>query len=266
MSSFVAGGCSFTFGNELSDDFESRYPSKKSWAYGLHEQSQLAENYVCCARGGIGNQAIARNVFETICNNNDVKCVAVMWTFISRYDWAMPPHAVLEKNRWASITPWETEEGDAEAESMLGTNAIQQQLHKQRQKNFEDAGVRPFANSLYKYAANDYHETYLSWKSITWLQNILEKRKIPYFFTLSDNSVFYNNLEHKKDQDNLMTNLHSELDLTKWYSFGERMMGFNQWALMEDYPRGTTHPLDEAHQNAVKLMLPEFERIIGGQK
>ena len=63
-----------------------------------------------------------------------------------------------------------------------------------------------------------------------------------------------------------MTNLHSELDLTKWYSFGERMMGFNQWALMEDYPRGTTHPLDEAHQNAVKLMLPEFERIIGGQK
>ena len=138
-------------------------------------------------------------------------------------------------------------------------------LHKIRQKNFQDAGVRPFASSLYKYAANDYHETYLSWKSIIWLQNILEKRKIPYFFTLADNCVFYDNSTHKKESDPLMESLYNEIDITNWYSFGERMMGFNQWALMNDYARGTTHPLDESHEDAVKLMLPEFKRIIGGQ-
>jgi hypothetical protein len=41
------------------------------------------------------------------------------------------------------------------------------------------------------------------------------------------------------------------------------MMGFNQWALLNNYARGTTHPLDEAHQDAVKLMLPTFNKLIG---
>mgnify|MGYP005672392631 FL=1 len=62
-----------------------------------------------------------------------------------------------------------------------------------------------------------------------------------------------------------MQNLYSELDLTKWFFFGERCMGFNQWALLNDYARGTTHPLDDAHNDAVKLMLPSFKKIIGGK-
>jgi hypothetical protein len=108
-----------------------------------------------------------------------------------------------------------------------------------------------------------YHETYLSWKSIIWLQNILEKKKIPFMFTLADNTLFYKEFEHHKDQDPFMSALHGEIDLTKWFSFGERMMGFNQWALLEDYPRGTTHPLDKAHEDAVQLMLPTFNKLIG---
>jgi hypothetical protein len=265
MSNFISGGCSFTFGHELSDDFESRYPSKISWAYQLYNNSNFAENYVCCAKCGLGNSAIARNVFQKINEVENVKCVSVMWTFISRYDWAMNPHAVLENNRWASITPWETDDGDEESHNALANNVIQQRLHKERQENFAKAGVRPFANSLYRYAANDYHETYLSLKSIIWLQNILEKRKIPYFFTLADNTLFYDNFTHRKDTDKLLENLYNELDLNRWFFFGERCMGFNQWALLNDYPRGTTHPLDDAHNNAVKLMLPKFKKTIGGK-
>jgi len=265
MSNFISSGCSFTFGNELSDDFESRYPSKKSWAYKIFEDSRIAENYHCIAKGGIGNSAIARNVFDYINQIKNVKCVSVMWTFISRYDWAMEPHAVLENKRWASITPWETDNGDKESLKTLSGNKVQQRLHKERQENFTKAGVRAFANSLYRHAANDYHETYLSLKSIIWLQNILEKRKIPYFFTLADNTLFYDNLTHKEERDNLTKSLYNELDLDKWFFFGERCMGFNQWALLNDYARGTTHPLDDAHNDAVKLMLPSFKKIIGGK-
>ena len=104
---------------------------------------------------------------------------------------------------------------------------------------------------MYKYGANDYHETYLSWKSIIWLQNILEKRKIKYFFTLADNSLFYKDTELKYHDDNLLSNMYKEIDFTRWWSFGERKMGFNQW--------GTTHPLDDAHNDAVKLMLSAFK-------
>ena len=255
----IAGGCSFTFGNELSDD-DGKTPSKISWAYRLAQ----ADQYICAAHPGSGNSGIARRVVEEVSLSDNVKGVVVMWSFLSRYDWAMPRHKVLEKTRWASISPWDTNTGNEEAFRTMAGSETQCHEWTKRREAFKNTGVKDFAESIYKYAANEYHEIYLSWKSIIWLQNILEKKKIPFMFTLADNSLFYKMFDHHKDQDNLMKALHGEIDFTKWFSFGERMMGFNQWALLNDYPRGTTHPLDKAHEDAVKLMLPTFKKLIGG--
>ena len=82
-------------------------------------------------------------------------------------------------------------------------------------------------------------------------------------FTLADNTLFYDVFKHHKDQDKFMTALHSEIDFTKWYSFGERMMGFNHWATLNDYEYATTHPLAKAHEDAIILMLPTFKKLIG---
>ena len=260
MSKFIAGGCSFTFGHELSDDQQGLVPSRKSWAHGLKPQDH---EYVCAAHPGSGNSGIARRVFNAVVNNTDVKSVVVMWSFLSRYDWAMPRHTDLENTRWASISPWDTETGNDEAYKNLAGSAEQQEQWKNRNESSKKTGVQNFANTIYKYAANQYHETYLSWKSIIWLQNILEKKKIPFMFTLADNTLFYDEFKQHKDQDPFMNALHGEIDLTKWFSFGERMMGFNQWSMMEEYERGTTHPLDKAHEDAVQLMLPTFNKLIG---
>jgi hypothetical protein len=256
----IAGGCSFTFGHELSDDQDGKVPSKKSWAYRL---TPTDDEYVCTAYPGSGNSGIARRVFDAIHNNNDIGSVIVMWSFLSRYDWAMPRHKSLENTRWTSISPWDTKAGNEEALRSLAESETQQEQWRTRRDTFAESGVKPFAEAIYKHAANQYHEIYLSWKSIIWLQNILEKKKIPYMFTLADNTLFYNEFKQHKDQDPLMTALHNEIDFSKWYSFGERMMGFNQWAMLEGYPRGTTHPLDEAHRDAVNLMLPTFNKLIG---
>ena len=43
------------------------------------------------------------------------------------------------------------------------------------------------------------------------------------------------------------------------------MMGFNQWALLNDYERGVTHPLDKTHQDAVQLMQEQFKKTTGGK-
>ena len=260
---FIAGGCSFTFGHELSDDQQGKVPSKKSWAYRLKPN---IHEYVCTAHPGTGNSGIARRVFDAISSHDDIECVVVMWSFLSRYDWAMPRHIDLENTRWATISPWDTTMADDERHRALAGSEVQQEQWRARKELFQETGVRDFAESIYKYAANQYHETYLSWKSIIWLQNILEKRKIPYMFTLADNSLFYELYKHHKDQDSFMNALHSEIDFTKWFSFGERMMGFNQWALINDYKRGTTHPLDQAHADAVQLMLPTFNKLIGEKK
>ena len=255
----IAGGCSFTLGNELSDDVDGKKPSSKSWAKLLTGDSE----YICTAFGGLGNSAIARRVFNSVSQNPDVAGVVVMWSFLSRYDWAMPRHRMLEDTRWASISPWDTTMADDQRHQALTGSEVQQEHWKARQQALAETGVKPFAETLYRHAANEYHETYLSWKSIIWLQNILEKKQIPFMFTLADNSLFYKEMEHHKDQDSFLKAMHDEIDFTKWFSFGERMMGFNQWALLNDYPRGTTHPLDEAHRDAVKLMLPTFNKLIG---
>ena len=260
---FIAGGCSFTFGHELSDDDQGKKPSEKSWAHGLYRHSKATGDYVCTAHPGSGNSGIARRVFNAVANIKEVEGVVVMWSFNSRYDWAMPRHRDLENTRWASISPWDTNAGNEEAFRNLSGSEAQQEHWKTRRDTFAETGVKPFAEAIYRHAANEYHETYLSWKSIIWLQNILEKKKIPFMFTLADNTLFYNEFKQHKDQDSLMTALHNEIDFTKWFSFGDRMMGFNQWALLNNYARGTTHPLDEAHRDAVQLMLPTFNKLIG---
>ena len=261
----IAGGCSFTLGNELSDDVDGKTPSSKSWAKLLVDRTPTDFDCVNVAFGGLGNSAIARRVFKQVAKEKDVKGVIVMWSFLSRYDWAMPRNKQLEDTRWTSISPWDTSISDLDRHEALSGSEVQQEHWKKHQQLMIDTGVKPFAEAIYKHAANEYHETYLSWKSIIWLQNILEKKQIPYMFTLADNSLFYKEFEQHKDQDSFMDALHHEIDFTKWFSFGERMMGFNQWALMEDYPRGTTHPLDEAHHDAVNLMLPTFNKLIGGK-
>jgi hypothetical protein len=221
------------------------------------------------ATPGTGNSGIARRVFHQVSEawknpDQNIEAVVVMWSFNSRYDWAMPRHKDLEDTRWATISPWDTNVRDEERHNALQGSEIQNDLWNKRKDLMIEAGVKPFAEAIYKYAANEYHETYLSWKSIIWLQNILEKKNIKYMFTLADNSLFYKDFEQHKDQDRLMSALHSEIDFTNWFSFGERMMGFNQWAALNNYPRGTTHPLDKAHEDAVKLMLPQYKKIKGG--
>ena len=260
MNNFIAGGCSFTYGSELGDEVKTKQPSTRSWAYKLKPNRM---NYICAAKPGAGNSGIARRVFEAVSANTGVKVVVVMWSFLSRYDWAMPRHKSLERTRWASISPWDTGIGNREALKKLSGSEPQIEDWKHRQDLFKETGVKDFADCLYKHAANQYHEIYLSWKSIIWLQNILEKRNIKFMFTLADNSLFYDKKDEHKDIDTFMNSLYKEIDFTKWHFFGDRSMGFNQWALLEEYKRGKTHPLDEAHTDAVKLMRPTYAKLIG---
>ena len=259
----LAGGCSFTYGSELSDDNRGKSPSNKTWSACL--SNAAGANYFCVARVGMGNAGIARRVFNYIANNEEKCFVVIMWSFSSRYDWAMPRHRVLEDTRWATITPWDTELKQKEvAEKLSGSEAVFE-TWKLRRQQYQETGIGSFADALYRHAANQYHETYLSWKSIVWLQNILEKRKIPYLFTLADNTLFYDEFTPLWEQDGLMRAMYKEINFSRWFSFGERMMGFNQWALLNNYPRATTHPLDQAHKDASELMKDKFLQLYKGE-
>ena len=254
---FIDGGCSFTYGSELTH-------RRSAWAYRLHSSLSTTE-YISTAQPGSSNSGIARRLFKEVAKHNpeSIGCVVVMWSFYTRYDWAMPEHNELDDKRWTSITPWDTNISHNEKHKGLVGSVAEQEKWKKRDNLLLETGVKSLADAIYRNASNAYHEIYLSWKSIIWLQNILEKKNIPYMFTLADNSLFYEIFEQHKDKDKLMEALHNEIDFTKWFSFGERMMGFNQWANLNGYSYATTHPLDEAHNDAVKLMLPAFKKITG---
>ena len=255
----ISGGCSFTYGHELSDcNHTGLPPSNRTWAKGLSDLVQ--GNYFSVAQGGIGNSGIARKVFEYI-SQNPTDMVLVMWSFLSRYDVAMPRNKYLEDTRWATISPWDTQEKQAEVYRTLLSSEPQQTAYKWRREQLGTTGVKEYADALYKYQANEYNEVHNSWKSIIWLQNILEKKKIPFLFTLADNTLFYDHDKPHSNIDTFMTYLHNEIDFTKWFTFGERKMGFNQWSAVNDYPRGTTHPLHQAHKDAVQLMKEKFLEI-----
>ena len=142
---FIAGGCSFTFGHELSDDQEGKIPSKNTWAYGLKPQDH---EYLCTAYPGSGNSGIARRVFNAVANSDDVGGVVVMWSFLSRYDWAMPRHRDLENTRWASISPWDTNAGNEEASRNLAGSETQTAQWKKRIEIFSETGVKDFTESI----------------------------------------------------------------------------------------------------------------------
>jgi hypothetical protein len=88
-------GCSFIFGTDLPDQISST-PSNLTWPAVFSRQQ--GHHYRCCARGGIGNLAIADRVLEEI--SYDVTALFIIgWTWIDRFDY------INETKQWSTIRP-----------------------------------------------------------------------------------------------------------------------------------------------------------------
>jgi hypothetical protein len=88
------------------------------------------------------------------------------------------------------------------------------------------------------------------------LQEFLELNNIPYLFTCVDNCLITNNLK---------------IDWNQWYLFPAGInadetttpRGFYQWAVENKYSIGPDgHPLEQAHQDAVKLIKEKFDELV----
>ena len=65
IKNILSAGCSFTYGHELSDcNKPGLPPSQKTWAAGI--VNKIDAKHLNVSAGGIGNQAIARKVFQNI--------------------------------------------------------------------------------------------------------------------------------------------------------------------------------------------------------
>ena len=256
----VAGGDSFVYGSELKDCNSNPSASTFTALLGATD---------CVAWPGFGNDSIARTVI-TRCEQGSVDAVIVSWTFPGRYEFRFNYNTGQRTGNWYTVTPWTVKQNLNEISKEFKTH--NQAIFTDHIKNLQRAqttGVADFAKTFYQHVGDsEYWEIYSSLKEIVYLQNYLTVKKIPYMFTCADNSIWYNHTVESRDP--VIDSLHQQIDQNKWFWFPPGSQanqtcaprGFYQWAVENKYPIGTTHPLEEAHETAARLMREKFNELV----
>ena len=249
----LVAGDSFVYGSELNDPTKT-FPKL------------LAGEYEDISWPGYSNDAIARTVIER-CEQDVTNGVIVSWTFPGRYEFRFNYFTSQKKSPWYSINPW-TLINDPEhikKEFLIENDLIlKDQMDTIHRGSI--TGIGEFAETFYKHVgSSDYWEIYSSLKEIVYLQNYLKLKSIPFMFTCADTILFY----HTTKRDSVLNSLFNQIDFDKWFFFpsGNEWettdpRGFYQWAVENKYPVGTTHPLEQAHSDAVKLMQEKFNELV----
>ena len=251
----IAAGDSFVYGSELQS-------SNNTFTALLGADE-------CIAWPGYANDSIARTTIER-CEQGGVTGVVVLWTFPGRYEFRFSYDTQQKKSPWYAINAWTIKSDiDTIKEEFVTDNPDILNVQKQTIKRAEQTGVLEFANTFYKHVGgSEYWETYSTLKEIVYLQNYLVLNNIPFMFTCADNSIFYNYTVNNRDS--VIASVCCQIDLSRWFWFPEGTnshdtqtpRGFYQWALENKYPIGTTHPLEEAHRDAAKLMQGKFNELV----
>ena len=261
MTILLAGGDSFTYGNELAD-CDSKTSSKAAW--GAMLATSLNMSYSCVADGGLSNTGIARHVMigctKILKQNMDI-AVAVMWSFPGRYEFRFTYNTMEKNNPWYSITPW-THEPDESIILKTFHNFKKNVFdhYKKNQLQAQVTGVAKFSELYYKHVGDsEYWEIYTSLKEILFLQQWLEGKHIPYVFTYVDDILFKNNTKPDVNMQILLDSINSDA----FYHFE----GFYKWATAKNYSFGTTHPLELAHEHfSQKIIQLAQQRLVINNK
>ena len=264
----VAGGDSFIYGAELADQITghslSTYPALLA--------KQFDMEYVCAAWSGNANNAISRMTMNACQQHKDKEMfVVITWTFVQRFEFRFNYNTKQAVSPWYSINSW-TIEDDTNSIQSYFTNPDRNILDAQL-KNIETAkktGVADFAKVFYKHVGDsEYYELYSSLKEIVFMQNYLKINNIPYIFLTADNS-FYQHDNYFRSRDEYVDDLYMQIDWDSWFFFPSGInsnetqgpRGFYQWAIENKYKVGTTHPLEDAHIDAAKLIEEKFNEMV----
>lgn len=249
MAKLIAGGDSFIYGSELKDSYKC--PSQ--FTYPALIAKELKMEYICAAQPGASNSAIRRlvmNACETY--KDDIGFVLVSWTFLGRYEFKFD-------ETWEQITAWSIIDNiDDIKKEFHVDNPVVFDWHVKELKNHKERGISQFAKIFYHYVGGfEYWELYTSLVELIMLQQYLQLHNIPYLFTSADHGL--TNVDHFKNDATLITLL-NQFDKKNWCWFPTNL-GFYEWAKENEFPFGTTHPLEQAHVEAKKIIYEYIRNI-----
>lgn len=266
----VAGGDSFIYGAELADQIDG--PSLSTYTALLAKKHNM--DYNCVAWSGNANNAITRMTLakcESLRKQNQKFAVIIMWTFVQRFEFRFNYNTRQQISPWYSINSWTIKD---DAKTIVS-------YFRKKDRGIENAqienintakltGVADFAREFYYHVGDsEYYELYTSLKEIVFMQNYLERNNIPYLFVPAD-ICFYEHENYLRSRDDYIDSLYDQINWDQWYFFpkgthpGDTMSlrGFYQWAVENKYPVGTTHPLEDAHMAASKLIEDKFNELV----
>ena len=245
MGKLIAGGDSFVWGNELADGNTSC--SLNTFPALIAKRMSL--EYHCAAQPGASNNFIRRETMDACEKNSDVEFVLVCWTFLGRYEFKFD-------ESWEQISSWSIVDNSNEIKKYFqNDNPVIFDWHVKKLARDKVLGIHQFAKVFYHYVGSfEYWELYNTLCEMAMLSQYLKLKKIPYLFTTADDTISMT--KHFPSEQSLKTLL-SQIDFYRWAYFPIDL-GFYNWAKENNFPFGTTHPLESAHMAASDIL---YERI-----
>lgn len=216
-------GCSFVYGNDLSDDSYGKkwaQPSQLTWPALVADQ--LGRSYECYAKPGAGNLYILQQVLTQSALEQDNTVYIINWTWSERFDYIISAgdHA---REKWETLCP-------------ISTSRIAKEYYK----NFHSELQDKLTSLVYIKSAID----------------CLEQKNIKFFMTYMDDIIFdrrwHAPISVSSLQDQVMPYMNS-FDGTTFLNWSRQ----HNFAISE-----TLHPLDPAHRAACDYILPKIKNAL----
>lgn len=268
MITVVGAGDSFVYGSELHDCTDNRRLNEFHHSVSTFPALlSSSHDYQCVAWPGYSNNSIARTVVAYCEQAATPLAVIVSWTFVSRYEFRFNYDTQQRNSPWYTINPWTI--GDNTVIEFHNRDFWVEHQQKKAIARAKETGIHDFAEAFYYHVGgSEYWEIYNSLKEIVYLTNYLKIKNIPYLFTCADNSIRYNHIVSQPDT--VINSLLQQVNWDDWFWFPsgtnpqdtQNPRGFYQWAVENKYRMGTTHPLEEAHQDAAQLMQGKFNEMV----
>lgn len=262
----LSAGCSFIWGNELSDDAPGKY-SLKTWPALWAKENNY--EYACCALPGAANSTIARKVIDYV-ENSKPDIVIVQWTFPGRQELRYQKNFNSTWGNFYAFTPWSAVKSWEEIynnpkeypfnRDAENSKAFEESIKRQIE-SLKDTCIPDLTKIWFKHVACLDSDRYYFFKEVSYLKHYLDAKNIKYVFSGADSNLFR---DKTPTSDKTVATLIKICDSCPWawFDYHSMPLGFMDWARISRQDIGSTHPLDSAHKNALNIVRNKLNDIL----
>jgi hypothetical protein len=176
-----------------------------------------------------------------------------MWSFPQRYEVRLNYDSRTPQTPWYDVSPWDSY---TSIDEVLGnflnktSNRAIIDSHKDHIKFLKRSGLGSYIKEFNINIGSEFWEIYTSLKEMHYLQSFLEANSVEYVFTACSSDFLTTSVFNSSDET--IESLKSMIKFDRWCLFDN--LGFVEWAKHNNFPFGTTHPLEDAHIAAADIL------------